>query len=60
MLRRKTINQGVKTALIIGFVHHQEMMGGLQGKTAITAYALELAQSVGLTATYPRTRLKSR
>jgi CD109 antigen len=22
----------------IGFVHHQEMMGGLQGKTALTAY----------------------
>jgi CD109 antigen len=23
----------------VGFVHHQEMLGGLQGKTALTAYA---------------------
>jgi len=35
----------------VGFVHHQEMMGGLRGKTALTAYAavalMEAGESAG-------------
>ena len=31
----------------VGFVHHQEMMGGLNGKTALTAYVAVALQEAG-------------
>ncbi|MFH1088180.1 MAG: alpha-2-macroglobulin family protein, partial [Chloroflexota bacterium] len=34
----------------VGFVHHQEMMGGLQGKTALTAYVAVALIQAGETA----------
>jgi CD109 antigen len=33
----------------IGFVHHQEMLGGLQGKTALTAYVAVALHEAGAT-----------
>ncbi|MFH1560444.1 MAG: alpha-2-macroglobulin family protein [Chloroflexota bacterium] len=38
----------------VGFVHHQELLGGLQGKTALTAYVAVALKEAGETAAFQR------
>jgi CD109 antigen len=38
----------------VGFVHHQEMLGGLQGKTALTAYVAVALHEVGESQAFQR------
>ncbi|MBI4282474.1 MAG: alpha-2-macroglobulin [Chloroflexi bacterium] len=38
----------------VGFVHHQELLGGLQGRTALTAYVAVALKEAGETAAFQR------
>ena len=38
----------------VGFVHHQEMLGGLQGKTALTAFVAVALREAGESAAFQR------